>query len=181
MNSFYLLFISYIIISLFYNVVVNTANIDDVVAFANKNWDCADISCSKTVTAGQGQPNYECAEFVARSLAAGGFVPNLHPLDSQDSYLNYKYDGVVYDLLWVSKKQGGPLGLEDFLLKLGWKTTNNTNVEAGYPLMLVGSGGPFSHTAIGVGAGLTNAHNVAHYHVPLSAYEGVNLIYVPPK
>jgi hypothetical protein len=37
----------------------------------------------RKVSIGQSQPNYECAEFVSRSLAAGGFIPNLGPLDSQ--------------------------------------------------------------------------------------------------
>lgn len=47
--------------------------------------------------------------------------------------------------------------------------------------MLVGSGGPYSHTAIGVSADLTDAHNVAHHLAPLSVYMGVNVIYAPPN
>jgi len=96
--------------------------------------------------------------------------------------LNYKYEGTAYDLLWVSSKQGKPLGLEDFLLRIGWKVTGDTTtVNAGYVLMLVGAEGPFSHTAIGVADGLTDAHNVAHHMAPLSVYLGVDLIYHYPN
>ncbi len=101
--------------------------------------------------------------------------------------------------MWVSSKQGGPKGLEDFLKVRGWRTTNDTDVQAGHVLvsyllsiffilstfdeekMLVGADGPYSHTAIGVAEGLTDAHNVAHHLAPLSVYLGVNLIYVPPE
>ena len=36
---------------------------------------------------GSWQDNYECAEFVSRSLAAGGYIPNLGPTDAQVSQL----------------------------------------------------------------------------------------------
>jgi len=160
---------------------VDGYNITGVVEFANDNWMCADVSCSQRVSIGESQPNYECAEFVSRSLAAGGFIPNINPWADQNDYYKYQYDGVAYDLLWVSSKQGGPNGLEDFLKKMGWTTTSNTDVQAAHVLMLVGSEGPFSHTAIGVAEGLTDAHNVAHHLAPLDVYLGVDLIYVPPK
>jgi hypothetical protein len=70
---------------------------------------------------GEYQPDYQCAEFVSRSLAAGGYIPGLHGNESQSRFLNYHHNGKTYDLLWVSHKQGGPLGLEDLLIVLGWK------------------------------------------------------------
>jgi len=162
------------------SLALSFATVAQVVEFANANWNCANVACTEKVAAGSGQSNYECAEFVSRSLAAGGYIP-LESKAAQSDYLNFKHNGVAYDLLWVSSKQGGPKGLEDYLRAVGWKTANNTNVEAGYALMLRGSAGPYSHTAIGVGKGISDAHNVAHYQVPLSAYEGVELIYVPPN
>jgi hypothetical protein len=105
--------------------------------------NCADPSCSSTVPAGSGQPNYECAEFVSRSLASGiipllflllsslhvvsvyflaGYVPNLGPLDPQANYGSYSYNGQTYDLLWTSSQSGGPLGVEDFLQASGWSS-----------------------------------------------------------
>eukprot|EP01113_Clastostelium_recurvatum_P024285 TRINITY_DN28_c0_g1_i2.p1 TRINITY_DN28_c0_g1~~TRINITY_DN28_c0_g1_i2.p1 ORF type:complete len:204 (+),score=33.29 TRINITY_DN28_c0_g1_i2:70-612(+) len=152
-----------------------------VTAFADANWNCANAACTSKVAVGQGQPNYQCAEFVSRSLAAGGYIPGIGPHDSQNSYLNYKHNGVAYDLLWVSSKQGGPKGLEDLLKVLGWTTVPNNQVQAGYALMLVGAEGAFSHTAVGVANGLTDAHNVAHLRAPTSVYLGINLIYKPPN
>lgn len=35
---------------------------DAVVAFADQNWNCADVACDQTVPAGSGQPDYACAE-----------------------------------------------------------------------------------------------------------------------
>jgi hypothetical protein len=159
---------------------VSAGNITALVQFANRNWNCADASCSRTVAIGQGQPDYQCAEFVSRSIAAGGFIPGLGPTAAQSAYLNFKYDGVAYDLLWVSSKQGGPKGLEDFIKVMGWRTTADNDVQAGHVLMLTGAEGKFSHTAIGVAKDLTDAHNVAHNQAPVSVYIGVDLIYAPP-
>ncbi len=47
------------------------SNVTATVEFANDNWNCAVADCSSHVQEGQYQPNYQCAEFVARSLAAG--------------------------------------------------------------------------------------------------------------
>lgn len=94
---------------------------DQVVSYADGEWNCADPACDERVNEGDSQPNYECAEFVSRCLAAGGYIPNLSQNDSQSAYYNYQYQGTNYDLLWVSSVQGQPLGLEDLLQVLGWK------------------------------------------------------------
>jgi hypothetical protein len=54
-------------------------------------------------------------------------------------------------------------------------------VRAGAVLLLDGSLGAKSHIAIGVAPQLTDAHNMAHYHKPISVYEGVNAIYWSPQ
>lgn len=63
------------------------------------------MACTSTVSEGSGQSGYQCAEFVARSLAAGGYIPGLSGLESQGSYDPYVYNGSSYDLLWVSDLQ----------------------------------------------------------------------------
>jgi len=134
------------------------------------------------VHAGSGQSNYECAEFVSRSLAAGNFIPGITSTASQSAYLNYKYQGVTYDLLWVSSKQGGPKGLEDLLMKLGWKNagTSSSNVHAASAVMTRGSGGNYHHVVVGVGNNVVDAHNVARYQETGSFYH-INAIYNPPS
>jgi len=149
--------------------------------FADRNWDCADINCSSIVSTGSGQPNYECAEFVARSLAAGGHIPNLGAYASQSAYGNYNFGGVVYDLLWVSSKQGGPLGLGDCLLKMGWSNAGASAaaVKVASYVAVTGSNGPYSHTVVGVAGEVVDAHNVARYRVSVTGYT-INAVYNPP-
>eukprot|EP01087_Luapelamoeba_hula_P014541 TRINITY_DN4276_c0_g1_i1.p1 TRINITY_DN4276_c0_g1~~TRINITY_DN4276_c0_g1_i1.p1 ORF type:complete len:180 (-),score=19.76 TRINITY_DN4276_c0_g1_i1:89-628(-) len=152
------------------------------VDFANRNWDCAEApSCRSHVREGQYQPNYQCAEFVSRSLVAGGYITGISVNSSQNDYLEYTYKGVRYDLLWVSSKQGNPRGLQDLLDVLGWKNvgSNFNRVRAGAVLFCTGAEGPYSHVAIGIADELTNAHNMAHYHKPPSVYIKVDSIYVP--
>jgi len=149
--------------------------------FGDRYWDCANVNCSQTVAAGSGQPNYECAEFVARGLAAAGYIPNLGAFASQSAYGSYNYGGVIYDLLWVSSKQGGPLGLGDCLLKMGWVSagTSASAVKVGSYVACDGSAGAWSHVALGIGNELLDAHNNARYHVAPSYYT-INGIYNRP-
>jgi len=155
---------------------------EGVQPFGDREWDCANPSCSSVVSAGSSQPNYECAEFVARSLAAGGLIPNLGAFAAQSAYGSYNYKGTVYDLLWVSSKQGGPLGLGDCLLAMGWMSmgTGTGNIKVKSYVACDGSDGAYSHVALGVGANLLDAHNNARYHVAGSYYT-INAIYNPPS
>jgi hypothetical protein len=77
----------------------------------------------------------------------------------------------------VSSKQGPPLGLEDLLIALGW--SHGGSVGDCSVLMVVGSNGPYSHTAVGVGPGSCDAHNNARYHVAPSFYQ-IDAVYNPP-
>jgi len=148
--------------------------------FANSEWNCADPSCSSRVCTGCGQPNYECAEFVARSLAAGGMIP-LDAYASQKDYGSFSANGRTYDLLWVSSKQGGPLGLDDYLSDSGWSSCGNdaSCVSECSALIVDGSEGAYSHAVVGVGEGIVDAHNVARQGVAANFYS-INVIYNPP-
>ena len=73
------------------------------VQFAQSHWNWTAWNDSTPVAFGDAQPNYQCAEFVARSLAAAGLVPGLGPNDPQSDYFNYTApNGKVYDLLLIS-------------------------------------------------------------------------------
>lgn len=71
------------------------ADMAAVAKYADNHWNCADIACKSHVSAGSAQPNFQCAEFVARSLAAGGYIPGLGPNDAQSKYYSHKHDGKV--------------------------------------------------------------------------------------
>jgi len=146
--------------------------------FADSQWNCGDVSCSYRVAAGEPQPNYECAEFVSRSLAAGGHIA-LSPHAPQSDYANFVHHGQQYDLLWTSSHSagGGPKGVEDLLQVLGWH--RNGPVGDCTVLFVVGSGGYETHVAVGVGRDTIDAHNMARYHVGPSFYD-VNNVYNPP-
>jgi hypothetical protein len=147
--------------------------------FADREWDCANPPCSSVVSSGSSQPNYECAEFVARSLAAGGYIPGLGAYAAQSAYGSWSYGGKVYDLLWVSDLQGGPLGLREALLALGWGAGGSIVQKSA--VFVDGSDGAYSHVAIGVGSNMCDAHNNARYHVsPCNTYYTVNQVLNPP-
>jgi len=152
-------------------------SVSEVVQFADANWDCADPACSSTVPSGSGQPDYGCAEFVARSLAAGGFIPGLGPLDSQSAFGGWSYDGNTYDLLYCSN-------LSDALSVLGFSKMPNqaSSVTAGCGAFGDGGDGYFSHAVIGVAPGVDDAHNNARFHwqVSGSLYNGIDAVWCPP-
>jgi len=73
------------------------------VQFANTHWNWTAWNDSTPVAFGDAQPNYQCAEFVARALAAAGLVPGLSPDAPQSDYFDYTApNGKVYDLLLIS-------------------------------------------------------------------------------
>jgi len=169
-----------VVFALFISAVSCSYNFAAVEQFADAQWNCADISCSSKVSEGQFQPNYECAEFVSRSLINGGFIPNISPYASQSELEYYSYSGQIYDLLWVSSKQGPPLGLEDLLIVLGWTQTSVCTLPN--VIMMTGSDGPYSHTGICIGNNLADAHNMAEYHQPPTGLGSpIDTIYTPPS
>jgi len=73
------------------------------VQYAKAHWNWTAWNDSTPVAFGDAQPNYQCAEFVARALAAAGLVPGLSPDAPQNDYFNYTApNGKVYDLLLIS-------------------------------------------------------------------------------
>lgn len=73
------------------------------VAFAETHWNWTAWNDPTPVAAGADQPDYQCAEFVARSMAAAGLIPGLSPNAPQSDYFNYTApNGKVYDLLLIS-------------------------------------------------------------------------------
>jgi len=153
-----------------------------VSSFADATWNCVDAACGGRVSSGTFQSNYQCAEFVSRSLAAAGVFPGLTAHSSQSAFLNYKYsNGKTYDLLWVSSVQGLPLGLEDLLKVMGWTNMGSscTGVNAGYVGVCQGADGPHSHVWVGVAPNTVDAHNAARFHVPCNFYQN-QAIYAPP-
>jgi hypothetical protein len=73
------------------------------VQFANTHWNWTAWNDSTPVAFGDSQPNYQCAEFVARALAAAGLIPGLSPDAPQSDYFDYTApNGKVYDLLLIS-------------------------------------------------------------------------------
>jgi len=163
--------------------LVYSLNSAAVTTFADSHWNCADQACTTKVSAGTFQNNYECAEFVSRSISAGGAFPGLADTDSQASFGSYSLNGKTYDLLWVSSGEGGPLGLEDALKEMGWVdvgTNCATSIKAGYVAIVNGADGPRSHTFVGVGENLGDAHNNAQFHVSGCFYGTPNAIYAPP-
>jgi len=115
-------------------------------------------------------------------IMIGNFIPGITATAAQSDYLNYKYNGVGYDLLWVSSKQGSPKGLEDLLIALGWQNSGSSAsaIKAASAVMCVGSEGAYSHTVVGVGNNVVDAHNVARYQETGSVYQ-INAVYNPPN
>ena len=74
------------------------------VRFADAHWNWTAWNDSTPVAFGSAQPDYQCAEFVARALAAAGLVPGLSPDAPQNDYFDYTApNGKVYDLLLISE------------------------------------------------------------------------------
>lgn len=92
---------------------------DTAVRFADAHWNWTAWNDPTPVPNGTLQPKYQCAEFVARSLASAGLIPGLGDDAPQDTYYHYKApNGKEYDLLLISDVQGY-YSLYDFLKDFG--------------------------------------------------------------
>jgi hypothetical protein len=114
---------------------------------------------------------------------AAGFIddPQLDKCGGMDPFSNVHFNGNSYDLNVVASKDpncGNGLCLMEYLQATGW--TETRTVRAGTVAAVVGSDGPFCHVVVGVGNGIVNAHNMAHYHRDVSDYE-INLALDPPS
>lgn len=153
------------------------------VTFANNNWNCKTAACTSTVSQGSPQPDYECAEFVARSLAFAGWMPGLSSISPQSAYDPYNPhlgNGRVYDLLLITPTAGLHT-LTDYLYDAHIWTNLGHNVSAAVPgdvVVFEDANHVQQHTAMIVVAGSTtstvkvDAHNNAAYKVSLSSEIG---------
>jgi hypothetical protein len=155
------------------------------VTYADAHWNCTTAACTARVPAGSAQPNFQCAEFVSRSLAAEGKVPGLTSNSAQSAYGSYRAkNGQTYDLLWVGvdangyNDEGIP-GLYQYLTQNGVGTnignTPSKAVPGDVTFHFEGQG----HTGLLVQTGsnpLADFHNNARYHV--SYTEGYSTIIV---
>jgi hypothetical protein len=141
------------------------------------------IASRQTVDEGAGQAPYGCAPYVAHALVAAGYVDDSHVdmCGDQGPFSNVHFNGNTFDLNVVAKQDpncGGGQCLMEYLQATGW--TKTSSVKAGTVVAVVGSDGPFCHVVLGVGDGIVNAHNNAHYHVAISNYN-INLALDPPR
>ena len=155
------------------------------VTYANNHWNWPKYnSATPAVSAGQGQPNFQCAEFVARALAVGGYIPGINGYSStQNALNNYKPgDGVTYDLLSVTPGLAPPdHTLQSYLTTFGLATnvgTSLSNIKPGDVVVFKDSSGTPQHMAIIVKVGssrattLLDAHNDARHQVSLASEAG---------
>lgn len=105
------------------------------IQYADSHWNCKDASCTSTVSSGEAQPNFECAEFVARSLAAEGLIPGLSPSSSQSAYGSYTaLNGLAYDLNLIPPTSGYRT-LYNYLIDTGLGTDVSSNLNQAAPAM----------------------------------------------
>jgi hypothetical protein len=158
------------------------------VSYADSYWNCTDSSCTSTVSAGSAQPNFQCAEFVARALSTEGLIPGLGPNSPRSAYANYvASNGVTYDLLWVGYVTP-PDGLKQYLLDNGLATDVGNNPAEAVPgdVVIYPGGDGNGHTALLVQTGTTvdgsdslvDAHNNARYHVPYEEYSTLTILHI---
>jgi hypothetical protein len=155
------------------------------VTYADSHWNCATAACTSRVSAGSAQPNFQCAEFVSRSLAAEGKVPGLTSNSSQSAYGSYHAkNGQTYDLLWVGVDANGyddegiP-GLYQYLTQNGVGTNIGNTPSKAAPGDVTFHFEGQGHTGLLVQTGsnpLADFHNNARYHV--SYTEGYSTIIV---
>ncbi|MBS2966218.1 hypothetical protein KGA66_24450 [Actinocrinis puniceicyclus] len=169
----------------------NTLTRDLEVNFADNHWSWTAWNDSTPVAFGSGQPDYQCAEFVARALAAAGLVPGLSPDAPQDDYFHYHApNGQVYDLLLIT-----PLPqyktIYDFLMDSGLATDVGDDEAAAQPgdmvVTYLGYDGEASHMGLVATAptataeATVDAHNNARYRFGYHYYAPSHLVKLVPN
>lgn len=165
------------------------ASLNAAVSYANSHWrwtyydHSAHLTCSGSTckyltdtNSGWTQPDFECAEFVARSLAAAGLIPGLSPSSPPSAYDPYTGpNGKTYDLLWVG--YAAPYdGVKQYLLDNGLATDigNNPSAASAGDIVIYPGGDGTGHTSILVSMNgsnsLVDAHNNAAYQANYLMY-----------
>lgn len=154
--------------------------------YCDDNGNCA--SAPDVPGNGSTQPDFKCAEFVARALAAEGLVPGLTPDSPPSAYGNYVApNGRTYDLLWVGYVTP-PNGLEQYLLDNGLATAIGNDPASAVPgdvVIYPGADGT-GHTSLLIQTGTTvdgndsvvDAHNNSAYHVPYEEYSTLTILHI---
>ncbi|WP_181442513.1 amidase domain-containing protein [Streptomyces tateyamensis] len=160
------------------------------VDWAEGHWNWTAWNDSTPVAFGADQEKYQCAEYVARALAAAGLVPGLGPDDPQDDYFHYTApNGVTYDLLLISDLPQYH-NLYDYLMDSHLGQDIGDHPEQARPgdvvVTYAGPGGTKSHTGLVVTAqdGSTeptlDAHNRARSHYGYHYYAPSHLVRINP-
>lgn len=161
------------------------------VAYADTHWSWTAWNDPTPVAFGDGQPNYQCAEFVARSMAAAGLIPGLGPNDPQNDYFEYTApNGKTYDLLLIT-----PLPqyntIYDYLMDSGLaKDVGDDPADAQPGDMVVtylGYDGEASHMGLiataqtATSEPTVDAHNNARYRYGYHFYEPAHVVKLVPN
>jgi hypothetical protein len=138
------------------------------VRYADAHWNWTAWNDSTPVAFGADQPNYQCAEFVARSMAAAGLIPGLGPNDPQSDYFTYQApNGKVYDLLLISDLPQYH-NLYDYLMDSGVAKDIGDHPELAQPGDIVvtyaGPDGTKSHTGLVAQAATATAEATVDGH-----------------
>ncbi|MCC9308287.1 amidase domain-containing protein [Kitasatospora sp. RB6PN24] len=160
------------------------------VDWAEQHWADTAWNDPTPVAFGADQPKYQCAEYVARALAAAGLVPGLRADDSQDSYLHYAApNGTTYDLLLISDLPPYHT-LYDYLMDSRLGTDVGDQPGSARPgdvvVTYAGPDGTRSHTGLVVTAQdgsaepTVDAHNRARWHYGYHYYAPSHLVRIHP-
>ncbi|MGI8550077.1 MAG: hypothetical protein ACR2PL_04640, partial [Dehalococcoidia bacterium] len=147
------------------------AQASSAIDYANQHWNWSKYDNSQsTVNQYKFQPNFQCAEFVSRSLLAAGPIGNLTLNSSQESLAEVQYNSQRYNLLYVPS-------LYQILLDTGIGHDVGTSLQSATAGSVVIYGN-LEHVALAIGNGKISAHNQAMTNYPIdqiySSYSGYN-------
>lgn len=161
------------------------------VQFADTHWSWTAWNDATPVVDGADQDLYQCAEFVARSMAAAGLIPGLNPNSPQNNYLNYKAsNGKVYDLLLITPT--APYNtIYDYLMDSGAGIDVGDQPALAKPgdfvVTYLGANGVASHMGLiataptATAEATVDAHNHARYHYGYHFYAPSHLVELAPN
>ena len=160
------------------------------VNFAAAHWNWTAYNDPTPVAFGTGQDQYQCAEFVARSMAAAGLIPGLSPDAPQDDYFHYTApNGKVYDLLLISVLPQYN-NIYDYMMDSGvWTDVGDDPADArpgDVVVTYLAPDGTSSHMGLVVAAptatseALVDAHNNARVNYGYHNYAPSHLVELAP-